>query len=93
MPDQATEIVETVKYAPNRLVLFINSLDALHGVTVRQATPYSRQFVNLIGEVDPKLYVIVDGHPVYVAPPKQGGLFRSGRLAEMFARFTGAPGG
>jgi hypothetical protein len=39
------EEVTTIKYAPNTLVLLLNTHDSLHGVTVRQATPHVRQFV------------------------------------------------
>lgn len=56
--DDRVDIVETVGYAKNKLVLFINTLDSLHGVTVRQPTKQNRLFVNLVGEVDPPLYVL-----------------------------------
>lgn len=56
--DDRVDIIETVPYAKNRLVLFINTLDSLHGVTVRQPTRQNRLFVNLVGEVDPPLYVL-----------------------------------
>jgi hypothetical protein len=56
--DDRVDVVETVPYAKNRLVLFINTLDALHGVTVRQPTRQGRRFVNLVGEVDEPLYVL-----------------------------------
>lgn len=58
--DERVDVIETVPYARNRLVLFINTLDALHGVTVRQPTRQSRRFVNLVGEVTPPLYVLND---------------------------------
>jgi hypothetical protein len=54
--DDFVEVVNTVQYAKNRLVLFINSPDSLHGVTVRQPTRHSRLFVNLVGEVSPPLF-------------------------------------
>lgn len=54
--DSCVDVVKTVKYARNQVVLFINSLDSLHGVTVRQATPHGRYFMNLVAEVNPKLY-------------------------------------
>jgi hypothetical protein len=57
--DDFVEIVDTIQYAKNRLVLFINSPDSLHGVTVRQPTPQSRLFVNLVGEVDPPLFSVL----------------------------------
>jgi hypothetical protein len=54
--DSHVEVVRTVPYAANTLVLFINSLDSLHGVTVRSETPHPRLFVNLVGEVDDRSY-------------------------------------
>lgn len=60
--DDRVEVIETVPYARNRLVLFVNTLDALHGVTVRQPTRQSRRFVNLVGEVHPPLYVLPDAN-------------------------------
>ena len=54
--EAAVELVETVAYDRNVVVLFINSLDSLHGVTVRQPTVKSRLFINLVGEVFPPLY-------------------------------------
>jgi len=50
------ETVDTIDYTRNRLVLFVNSLDSLHGVTVRQPTRQVRRFVNLVGEVSPPVY-------------------------------------
>ncbi len=52
------EHVKTITYDKNVLVFFINSLDSLHGVTVRQPTDKSRLFVNLVGEIEPKLYAM-----------------------------------
>jgi hypothetical protein len=54
--DALTEHVRTVSYATNVLVMFVNSPDALHGVTVRQRTPHRRLFLNLVGEVDYPLF-------------------------------------
>jgi len=54
--DSHVEHVATIPYDSNRLVLFINSLDSLHGVTVRQPSDKSRLFVNFIGEIQPRLY-------------------------------------
>ncbi len=56
--EERIDVIETVSYARNRLILFINSLDALHGVTVRQPTRHRRRFVNFIGEIDPPLYTL-----------------------------------
>ena len=54
--DKYLECVKTVEYSPNTLVLFINTLDSIHGVTPRQPTKHGRYFVNLVGEVNPRLY-------------------------------------
>jgi hypothetical protein len=66
--DKYVEHVDTIKYDKNLLVLFINSLDSLHGVTVRQPTDQSRLFVNLVGEVSPPLYKLEEdgGRPSYL---------------------------
>ncbi|RUW62276.1 hypothetical protein [Mesorhizobium sp. M7A.F.Ca.US.008.03.1.1] len=55
--DSHLECVETVKYDRNLLVLFINSIESVHGVTVRQPTNKSRLFVNLVGEVEKPFYI------------------------------------
>ena len=49
--DKYVEHVKTIKYEQNVLVLFINSIYSLHGVTVRSLTNYPRYFFNLVGEV------------------------------------------
>lgn len=59
--DAFTEIVETVRYAKNTLVMFVNTIDSLHGVTVRQRTPHRRLFMNLVSEIADELY------PVYTS--------------------------
>jgi hypothetical protein len=54
--EKNVEHVKTIAYDKNVLVLFINSLHSLHGVTVRRPTDKSRLFVNLVGEIEPELY-------------------------------------
>jgi hypothetical protein len=54
--NRCTELVDTVRYEKNVLVLFINSLESLHGVTPRQPTPHARLFMNLVGEVRTPLF-------------------------------------
>lgn len=44
-------IAERVPYAANTLVLFVNSINAVHGVSPRTVTSYPRRLVNIIGEV------------------------------------------
>lgn len=54
--DDRVELVRTVRYDTNVLVMFVNCPDALHGVTVRQPTAHRRLFLNLVGEVDYSLF-------------------------------------
>jgi len=56
-----TQVVETVPYARNTLILFVNSPYSLHGVTVRSRTKAPRLFLNLLGEVKSPLFTI-DGY-------------------------------
>lgn len=46
------KVGDPVSYAPNRLVLFLNTIDSVHAVTPRQMTNYTRRLVNFVGEVD-----------------------------------------
>jgi hypothetical protein len=48
--DHKVDLVDIVKYQANTLLVFINSVDAVHGVTVRQPTPRIRRYINFIGE-------------------------------------------
>lgn len=54
--DKYVEVVKTVKYQRNVLVLFINSIYSVHGVTVRSKTNSPRYFLNLLGEVNQPLF-------------------------------------
>lgn len=54
--DQYVKVVKTIPYHSNTLVLFLNCIDALHGVTIRQVTPFPRCFFNLVSEVKCPLY-------------------------------------
>ncbi|MGA0839841.1 MAG: hypothetical protein ACO3P1_08105, partial [Pseudomonadales bacterium] len=38
------------------LFMFVNGLEALHGVTVREPTPDRRLFLNLVGEMKRPLF-------------------------------------
>jgi len=83
----ATEWVTTVPYRQNTLVLFLNSLDSLHGVTVREPTSHCRLFLNLVGEVDPPLYRYPRPEPWLAAPRRLGK-----RLRRWIGRPAHAPG-
>ena len=50
--ETATELVDTIRYKANRLVIFLNTQDSLHAVTPRVPSPHTRKLVNIIGEVD-----------------------------------------
>lgn len=54
--DKYVEAVKTVKYQRNVLVLFLNSIYSVHGVTVRSKTNSPRYFLNLVGEVKQPLF-------------------------------------
>lgn len=70
--DDNLEVVRTVTYNKNLAVLFINSLESVHGVTVRQPSRHSRLFVNLVGEIDPPLYRVEEGGtPAHYLPANQ----------------------
>jgi hypothetical protein len=56
--DKWTEIVKTVKYDRNVLVVLVNGIDSLHGVTPRHPTPHPRLFMNLVADLDPPLFHI-----------------------------------
>ncbi|HMZ79686.1 MAG TPA: hypothetical protein PLL06_08295, partial [Acidobacteriota bacterium] len=54
--DQYIEVVKTIPYRSNTLVMFLNGIDALHGVTTRYLTPFPRCFFNLVAEVERPLF-------------------------------------
>lgn len=54
--DALVEKVKTIPYAANRLVFFIHSPHALHGVSVRAVTPHPRLHVNFLAEFPEKFW-------------------------------------
>jgi hypothetical protein len=50
VPAKHVQLVKTVRYESNTLVFFVNSINSLHSVTVRQTTPHTRKFVNLLAD-------------------------------------------
>jgi len=50
VPDSLVEKVKTIPYAANRLVMFAQSPDALHAVSIRSITPHPRLHVNFLAE-------------------------------------------
>jgi len=61
--DDCVEVVKTVKYQPNMLVMFLNTFKSIHGVTARNATDQCRRMVNFIGELRQPLFRV--GHGRY----------------------------
>ncbi len=60
LADDLVECVSTVKYDQNMLVLFVNTLHSLHGVSVRSVTDKPRCFLNLVAEVRKPLFHLED---------------------------------
>lgn len=58
------EVVKTIPYQNNLVVVFLNSINALHAVTPREVTPFTRKFVNLVVEMEQGLF---DSAPYQVA--------------------------
>lgn len=56
MDSQYFEVIKTIKYQPNTLVLFLNTINSFHAVTVREVTTFPRLFINLLGEVEEPLF-------------------------------------
>ena len=46
-------VKDRVTYGPNKLALFINSIESIHGVTTRDVSDKPRRLANIIGEVYP----------------------------------------
>ena len=50
----------TIPYGPNRFVWFLNTVEAVHGVTVRQRSPLPRRLCNIIAETYPTVPKLFD---------------------------------
>ena len=55
-PMHFVEHVSTVPYQNNTMIFFVNSDNALHGVTPRHAAEYPRLFVNFVAELREPLF-------------------------------------
>lgn len=51
LPDEAVELVATIPYRANQVVIFPQGINALHGVGLRQPTPHTRQYVFISAEL------------------------------------------
>ena len=57
--DHQVDLVNTVKYRANTLLMFVNSPFAVHGVTERQPTRHIRRYINMIAEFREPLFDIL----------------------------------
>ena len=64
------DVLNQVDYKANSLIFFINSLDALHGVTPRKITNYERRFFYLTGHLNFKLERISNFHKLKIYKKK-----------------------
>ncbi|WP_448192472.1 2OG-Fe(II) oxygenase [Azospirillum sp. sgz301742] len=51
LPQDAVEVVETIPYRANQLVIFPQGIDAIHGVGIRHPTPHTRRYVFISAEI------------------------------------------
>lgn len=65
----------TVRYGPNRFAWFLNSAEAVHGVTARGPSPLPRRLCNIIAETYPTVRKLFD---VSAFEPKKSFLERIG---------------
>jgi hypothetical protein len=83
------ELVKTVRYKPNTMVLFLNSDLALHGVTPRDASTHTRRLLNIIGEVDQSLpsglFVLPQKHAQQKKPWLRRKLRKLGKMLDRHA--------
>jgi len=63
IPQNNVIVKDSVTYGPNRFAMFVNSIEAIHGVTVRGVTEYPRRLVNIIAEVYPTMNKVFNDRP------------------------------
>lgn len=52
LPRDAVEVVATVPYRANQMVIFPQGIDAIHGVGIRHPTPHTRRYVFISAEIE-----------------------------------------
>lgn len=60
VPENSVDLVATIPYQANTLVLFPHSIDAVHAVSIRSPSRHPRLHVNLIAEFAEPIYNIAD---------------------------------
>ena len=53
---EKVNIIEEIEYKENRLVMFLNTPNSIHGVSKRSRTDYYRKYINIIGEFNFELF-------------------------------------
>ena len=53
---ETVNLIEEIKYKENRLVMFLNTVNSIHGVSKRGNTNYFRKYINIIGEFNFELF-------------------------------------
>lgn len=56
MKPQKVLPLKVVPYQSNTFVFLINSIDSLHSVTEQMPTPHTRQFLNLVCDLEQPLF-------------------------------------
>ncbi|MFD1627829.1 2OG-Fe(II) oxygenase [Azospirillum griseum] len=51
LPADSVEVVATIPYRANQMVIFPQGINAVHGVSVRQPTPHTRRYVFISAEI------------------------------------------
>ena len=54
--EEAVNLIEEIEYKENRLVMFLNTPNSIHGVSKRSKTNCYRKYVNIIGEFNFDLF-------------------------------------
>ena len=63
LPREDVQLVRTIPYRKNSLILFLNTPRSLHGVSPRAVTRHPRYFINLVGEMSQPIFDIVCPDP------------------------------
>ena len=58
--DEQSVRVALIPYEENALIFFLDSVDAIHGVTERQPTTHQRRYINFVAEMAEPLYDMRD---------------------------------
>lgn len=66
LPTDAVEVMATIPYRANQMVIFPQGIDAIHGVGVRQPTPHTRRYVFISAEIAEDWLAVPNAAPAAV---------------------------